>query len=158
MKETWEYEHCVSVLSGEIELLKKISTAQDKVRKAVINREWSDFDENTQEVNCLGSEFASLEEERAKLFSAEEKPFYASIMGLPNEERSELSRLYRELKSETLKIRAVNETFLAYLNEAKTLASAYLEAICPAEDGKLYTRKGRKATRDLLSIVVNKRF
>ena len=158
MKETWEYEHCASVLSGEVELLKKISSAQDKVRQAVMHREWSDFDENTQEINSLGSEFACFEEERARLFSAEEKPFYESIMGLPPEERSELSRLYRELKTETLKMRAVNETFLAYLNEAKSLATAYLEAVCPTEDSKLYTSKGRKAKRDLHSIVFNNRF
>ena len=158
MEETWDYGHCVAVLTGEIELLKKISSAQDKVRQAVMKREWSDFDENTQEVNSLGNEFACLEEERARLFSAEEKPFYASIMGLPTEERRELSRLYRELKMETLKMRTVNETFLAYLNEAKSLATAYLEAVCPTEDGKLYTRKGRKANRDLRSIVFNNRF
>ena len=187
MKETWDYEHCVSVLTGEVGLLKKISAAQDKVRQAVMNREWSDFEENTLEVNSLGSEFAYFEEERARLFSAlanashggddssggetsnasdgvgapwtiQEKPFYASIMKLPTEERRELSRLYRELKMETLKMRAVNETFLAYLNEARSLATAYLEAVCPAEDGKLYTRKGCRAARNLQSIVFNNRF
>jgi len=158
MKETWDYKYCVSVLTGEIELIKKISSAQDRVRQAVMNREWPDFDENTQEVNSLGYEFACLEEERARLFPAEEKPFYESIMGLPPDERSELSRLYRELKTETLKMRAVNETFLAYLNEAKSLATAYLEAVCPSEDNKLYTSKGRKVKRDLRSIVFNNRF
>ena len=171
----WNFNRCVDVLSGEIELVKKISSAQDMVRRAVMKREWTDLDEKTREVNALGGEFACLESERASLFSAlassslksgalqepwiiEERPFYASIMVLPIEERRDLSRLYRELKVETLKMRALNETFLAYLNEAKALAAAYLEAVCPSRGGKLYTRRGRKASQDLKSIVFNNRF
>jgi len=169
MKDAWNYEDCVSVLNREIGLLKEISAAQDKVRQTVMKREWADFDEKTARVNCLGEEFNLLEEERARLFAAltdeagaawdiNERPFYASIMTLPTEERRELSRLYRELKMETLKMRALNETFLAYLNEARKLAAAYLEAVCPARGGTTYTRKGRRASQDLKSIVFNNRF
>jgi len=157
MKEGWDYKRCVSVLSGEIEILKKISAVQDKVRQAVISREWADFDEHDKELNRLGGEFARLEDERAALFPAE-TPFYDVILEFPIEERMELSRLYRELKTETLKMRAINETFLVYLNEAKNLAAAYLEAVCPARGGKLYTRKGRKVSQDLRSIVFNRRY
>ena len=169
MKDAWNYDDCVSVLNREIGLLKEISAAQDNVRQTVMRREWADFDEKTAKVNCLGEGFALLEEERAGLFAAltggasaawdnEENPFYASIITLPVEERRELSRLYRELKMEALKMKALNETFLAYLNEAKNLAAAYLEAVCPARGGKMYTRKGRRAAQDLRSIVFNNRF
>jgi len=157
MKEGWDYARCLSVLSGEIEILKKISTVQGRVRKAVMNREWEDFDENNKQLNLLGGEFERCENERLQLFQAE-TPFYTAISELPGEERLELSRLYRELKMETLKMRALNETFLVYLNEAKSLAAAYLETVCPARGGKLYTRKGRKVTQDLRSIVINNRY
>jgi len=165
MKDIWNFDGCVSVLTGEIELLKKISAAQDKVRQAVMNREWVDFDEKIAEVNRLGGEFASLDIGRERLFSAlagtakpEEKSFYVLITRLPMEESRELSRLYRELKTETFKLRALNENFLAYLNEARTMAAAYLEAICPARGGKLYTRKGSKVSQDLRSMVFNNHF
>ena len=168
MKETWNYERCVSVLNEELVLLKKISSAQDKVRQAVLNREWTDFDEKINEVGLYGDNFARLEEERVKIFliiregfgpdNSEEKPFYALISRLPMAEGRELSRLYRELKMESLKMRAINENFLAYLNEAKTIAQAYLEAVCPARGGKLYTRRGRRVSQDLRSMVINNRF
>ena len=161
MKKTWEYDRCISVLNGEIELLKDIAAIQETVRQAVINREWSDFDEKTEEVKRLGGDFTLLEEERALLFSAlgkEETPFYALIKELPLEKQRELSRLYRELKMETLKMRALNETFLAYLNEAKMLAASYLEVVCPARGGKLYTRKGHRVSQDLRSIMLNNSF
>jgi hypothetical protein len=157
MKEGWNYNRCVSVLSGEIAILKKISTVQGRVRRAVMNREWADIDENDRELNLLGVEFARLEKERTGLFQTE-TPFYALILELPDEQRVELSRLYRELKTETLKMRTINDTFLVYLNEAKNLAAAYLEAVCPARGGKLYTRKGRKVSQDLKSIVFNNRY
>jgi len=157
MKEGWNYARCVAVLSGEIEILKKISAVQSKVRQAVMSREWADFDEHDQELNRLGGEFERLEDERAILFPAE-TPFYDAILELPIEQHMELSRLYRELKTETLKMRTLNETFLVYLNEAKSLAAAYLEAVCPARGGKLYTRKGHKVSQDLRSIVFNNRY
>jgi len=169
MTETWNFENCAAVLTGEIELLKKISSAQSIVRQAVINKEWSDFDEKTAEVNRLGEEFALLEDQRIEIFSAlsrlcgnggdsEERPFYTLIINLPAEENRELSRLYRELKLETLKMRSLNESLLTYINEAKTMAAAYLEAVCPARGGKLYTRKGQRVSQDLKSMVLNNHF
>ena len=169
MRKNWNYARCVSVLTGQIEILKKISDAQNVVKNAVISRKWADFDVKIADFIRMGEEFALLEDERASLFSAadnvtdglsknEENHFYALVTGLPIEESRELSRLYRELKMETLKIRARNETFLVYLNEAKTMAAAYLEAVCPARGGKLYTRKGHRVSQDLRSIVINNRF
>ena len=165
MKENWNFDRCVAVLTGEIELLKKISEAQDLVRQAVINKEWEEFDNKTADVSSLGEEFALLEEERIDLFAAlnelsgggntEDRPFYTLISRLPPEENQELSGLYRELKMETLKIRSTNASLLSYINEAKVMASAYIEAVCPARGGKLYTRKGRRVSQDLKSMVIN---
>ena len=160
MKEGWDYNRCVSVLNGEIGILQKIYAVQSGIRQAVVKKEWTDFDEKNRELDCLGVEFTGLEDERARLFSSlidssNDSSFYAAILELPGEQRIVLSRLYRELKTETMKIRTLNETFMVYLNEAKNLAAAYLEAVCPARGGKLYTRKGRKVSQDLRSIVFN---
>ena len=178
MVQAWSFEKCVAVLSGEIEILRKISSAQVVVRQAVISKEWAEFEEKTAEVNLLGEQFAQLEEDRIQLFfalncllgakhpaaeysgtedvdSAEALPFYTLIMRLPSEQSRELSLLYRELKMETLKMKALNESLLTYVNEAKAMAAAYLEAICPARGGKLYTRKGRMVSQDLKSMVFN---
>ena len=157
MKKTWNFEHCVTILSGEIELLKEIASIHEKVRQAVMNREWEDFEEKTNELNRLGEDFDRLENERLLLFSeeAEEKSFYTSIMELPSEQRGQLSQLYRDLKMETFKMRSLNETFLDYLNEAKNIATAYIDAVCPERRGNLYTRKGSRVSKDLRSMVVN---
>ena len=162
MKETWDFSRCAAVFTAEIELLKKIYGIHTAVRQGVMGREWTDFNEKNQELNRLGEELTQLEDEREQLLGVlsegEEKPFNALISDLPMEEGRELSRLYRELKMETLKMQTANETFLVYLNEAKTLANAYLEAACPARGGKLYTRRGQKVSQDLRSLVFNNSF
>ncbi|AEF80885.1 hypothetical protein [Leadbettera azotonutricia] len=165
MKKQWDYGRCVSVLGQEIALFKKISAVQDSVRQAVLAREWADFDWKMAEINQLGMEFSSLEQERAGLFACligekaqnqEETAFYALVARLPEDERRELSGLYRTLKMEAIKTRAMNEAFLNYLGEAKTMAAAYLEAVYPARGGKLYTSKGAEASKDLKSMVFNR--
>jgi len=168
MKELWNFNRAVNILSSELDLLRKISEAQNSVRQAAMNREWTDFDEKTIEVNRLGGEFTVLDQERADLFSclndgsrrrtAEDLPFTSLIEGLPEDERKELLALYRVLRLETHKMKALNETFLAYLNDAKILASAYISTVCPSRGGKLYTNKGKTISPDLRSIVINNHF
>jgi hypothetical protein len=158
-------------MNQEIALLAKAAAVQDSVRKAVLAREWTDFDWKMAEISQIGGEFSLLEEERAGLFSAlapraggeslsgektESPPFYELACGLPQVQRRELSLLYRTLKMETLKMRVFNESFLGYLLESKTMAAAYLEAVFPARGGKLYTRKGSQVKGDLKSMVLNR--
>ncbi|MDR2617401.1 MAG: hypothetical protein LBC62_00900 [Treponema sp.] len=166
MNTMWDYRRCVQVFSQELALLKKISSVQDSVRHAVLAREWTDFDWKMAEINQLGMELGVLEQERAGLFAAltgelmgnsgQAAPFYTIVSRLPEEERRALSDLFRTIKMETIKMRAVNESFLNYLNEAKTMAAAYLEALFPARGGKLYTRKGGQAAQELKSMVFNR--
>jgi hypothetical protein len=56
---------------------------------------------------------------------------------------------------ETLKIKVLNDTFMSYIDELRTMTAAWLEAVFPAQGGKLYTRKGRQAARDLRSVMLN---
>ena len=172
MEMEWDYNHCVSIFKQEISLIKKIALVQDSVRQAVMAREWTDFDWKMAEINQLGQDFTLLESERTEIFDVLRKKypstfsdkglesgpsFHVLAVQLPPEECRELSRLYRELKMETLKMRVMNETFLGYLNEVKTIAGAWLEAVFPSQGGKLYTRKGREASGDLRSMVFNHR-
>jgi hypothetical protein len=75
------------------------------------------------------------------------------VSELSSMESRELSRLYRELKMETLKVKALNESFLNYINEVKTVTAAWMDTIVPAQNGKLYTRKGSQAAQDVRNVV-----
>ena len=123
---SWDYSRCVAVLNEEIDLLKKISLVQEAVRQAVMAREWAEFDSKMIEINLIAEEFSTLEAERMELFtimkdilnknqSENESSFYSLVSRLPPEQSRELSGLYRQLKMETIRVNALNETFLKYL-------------------------------------------
>jgi hypothetical protein len=168
MEKNWDYRRCVELLGAELTKLQKIEAIQASVRRAVLNREWADFDWKIAEIKQLGIEFAELDAERAELFADLQRqapgnsnpsggllPFYAVSARLPADQRRELSSLYRAIKMEILKNRTLNDSFLNYLLEAKNTAAAYLDAVFPARGGKLYTRKGAQSGRDLKSMVIN---
>ena len=158
----WNYNHCVSVLSQEIALLKNISTVQNSVREAITAREWPEFDSRMAQVEQLGAKFRDLEGERVVIFEALQKKyispeprpsFYSTVAKLPAVQRRELSTLYRELKTETFRVKALNDSFMNYLKEVQTVAAAWMEAVAPNQ--KLYTRKGRKASEEPRSMILN---
>ncbi|MCL2834598.1 MAG: hypothetical protein FWD78_15620 [Treponema sp.] len=167
----WDFERCVSVFKQEIGLLQKLSLVQDSVHKAVMEREWTDFEWKIAEINQLGAEFAVMDGERAGIFAAlkekfftqewlandSEPSFYSLAAKLPPDECRELTGLFRELKMSTLKLKTQNDIFTNYLKEIKTITAAWLEAIIPARGGKLYTGKGRQASAELHSMVLNQR-
>ena len=168
MNKVWDFEHCVFLFNNQIALLQKMCHIQDSVRKAVIAREWADFNWKIAEINQLGEEFNFLEAERIHLIAAlKEKfraniqnnintpSFYTLIANLPQEQSRELSSLFRELKMETLRLKSQNEIFSSYLNEIKTVASACMEAIFPVQGGKLYTREGQEAGSGQRSVVLS---
>jgi hypothetical protein len=167
----WDYKSCVSVFSKEIALLKKIFDIEESVHQAVMARAWTDFEWKIAEINQLGEDFNLLEAQRVEILSSlkdknavsaeieseSESSFYALIAAkLSPKECREISGLYRELKMETLKVKILNDTFMSYIDELRTMTAAWLEAVFPVQGGKLYTRKGLQATRDLCSVMLNR--
>ncbi|MDR2740376.1 MAG: flagellar protein FlgN, partial [Treponema sp.] len=157
-----EYNTCVGILKGEIEILGKISFLQDSVRTAVMNRDWTDFESLLGALQEYARQFEVLEEERVRFFSAlgetnpgidEKTGFYAFTARLPEAERTELTAAYRKLKTETLKMRLLNNSLMEYLNEARTTVAAFLEAVFPDRKGRLYSRRGIQKPADMRSMV-----
>jgi hypothetical protein len=165
-----EMEKYGDILKREIEILGKISSIQDLVRNAVVNREWADFEPLLEKMHEQGNEFELLEAERAGLFAdfvperdrgeearknSEAVNFYTLISRLPENSRKELSELYRKLKLETLKTRIANDALLRYLNEGRAVVAAFFEAAFPNRNGKFYSRLGTQIQADMRSMVVN---
>jgi hypothetical protein len=151
------------VLLKEIELLEKIPPLQVLIRDAVIKREWADYEVLMESIGEIGSRFEVLDGERTVLFKNlldGDKPesFYAYTARLPQQERDELSGLYRKLKMTTLQIKVANDTLIEYLREAKSAVAGILENAYPDRRGKMYSRTGTEREADMRSVVVNHSF
>jgi hypothetical protein len=158
------YTECALVLKQELELLERISALQVQVENAIINREWTDFEDRFESLAAIGDEFEALDLERARVFSrfAEElglnkndAGFYRCVARLPEKERRELSDLYRRIKTRTLEVRVANESLTKYLGEIQAVVSGFLEAVFPDRRGRIYTRRGTQAAPDMRSMVLN---
>jgi hypothetical protein len=165
MKQNGSVELCLDLLEKELVVLEQLALSQDTVRKAVVSREWVNFDEKIAELNKLGASFDALESERAKLFmhflpsnekKDEDMGFYSLLTRLPPDKRGVFADRFRHLKLLTLRIRLANESLMRYIEEAKTTVAEFLEAAFPDRKGRVYTRSGLTAPADMRSMVLNR--
>ncbi|MDR3146733.1 MAG: hypothetical protein LBU21_10690 [Treponema sp.] len=154
-----DYAQYRDILCRERELAAAVSELQISVKKAVLNREWADFEKAMETLARLGGEFEGLDAERAALFEKGDgqRGFYALAARLPAAEREELSAVYRALKLDILRIKLENDALMAYLGEARIMIAGFLEAVFPERKGRLYSRRGTRVEADMRSLVLNKR-
>jgi hypothetical protein len=162
-----EYKTCIGLLEGEIAILRKITSLQDSVKAAVMNRDWMDFETLLSSLQDYCDQFETLEAERVRFFSAQRKAssdkdenagFYAITARFPQAERVALSTAYRTLKLEALRVRLINNSLMEYLNEARNAVDAFFEAVFPDRKGQLYSRSGVRKLADMRSMVLNHSF
>jgi hypothetical protein len=165
------YGRCTAVLEQERELIAKIAVMQDLIRKAVINRQWMDFEAYMEALGQIGAHFEDLDQERVRIFASftgdgntpgktgdDAAGFYALASCFPADERKALTDVYRNLKMETMKIRLESDALMNYLSEASLLVTGFLEAAFPDRKGKLYSRSGAQVQADMRSMVLNRHF
>ena len=164
------YEKCKDILLREIELVMKAAAIQDQTRLAVLDHEWERFEECMIETNVIEIELTALELEREKLFddfdiehkihggSDAKSRFYSVVCRLKEDQRNELTAIYRSLKMETLKLKIANESYMAYLSEIRTTVSDFFQTAFPERAGKMYTQYGTHFSHDMRSMVLNQSF
>lgn len=153
----------VCMLTRQLDAVARLQSAQEAVRQSVLKRDWEGFDDLIARMDSAAAAFASLEEERVSLWASIGMEsgaggYYQSIHRFPDEERRELSRLYRSLKLETLRVKLANDALMGYIQQAKLTINSFLGAAFPDRRGTLYSRSGRSVDSEMRSIVLNKTF
>jgi hypothetical protein len=167
------YEKCRDISLRQYEFLKTASAIQEKVRIAVVNREWTDFEAHIGAMNIVENKMIDLEKEREQFFSAfealirqnyfidETDPrgrFFSVISHLPDVQREELTSIYRNLKYEALKVRLSNDSLMTYLIGIRSTLKEFFDLAFPERAGKMYTRDGSHHSNDMRSMVLNHSF
>ncbi|MDR3146998.1 MAG: hypothetical protein LBU00_01320 [Treponema sp.] len=158
------YEFCSQVLGREVELLQGIVEAQQRVRDAVLRREWTDFEALLSLIERSAAGLEALEGERRALFGKDpaasglpddESGFYRLIASLSPDEQRDLKVKYRQLKMTALRIRINNENLLAYIAGIKATMSAFIASAFPDRRGRVYSRSGAVIHQDMRCMVLN---
>jgi hypothetical protein len=167
------YEKCKDILIREKELVQSAALEQEKMRLAVFNREWQGFEANVSALTAIERQLTEMEEEREQLFCAFEAllkhknglyekdgkgRFYAMVALLPENQRNELTSIYRSLKMETLSLRIANEVLRTYLGGIKNTIREFFDQAFPQRAGKVYTPQGTHISHDMRSMVLNQNF
>ena len=167
------YEKCRGILLKECELIQKAAFVQEKIRLAAVGREWSVFEDHLNVMNSIKSNMINLENEREQLFYVFEVlahqqgfsetldakgRFLKLVSMLPENQREELTSIYRSLKLEAMKLRIANDTLMTYLCEIKSTLADFLALAFPDRCGKMYTKSGSHSSNELSSMVLNRSF
>jgi len=167
------YEKCRDILLRECELVQNAGVIQEKIRLAVIDKEWDDLQKQMNAMNDIEDKLAGLEEEREQLFTvfhalthggvlknaADSKSrFYAMASILPEKQRNELTGIYRGLKLEAIKLRIANEALMKYLSGIRSTLREFFDNVFPERGGKMYTPYGTHLAQDMRSMVLNQSF
>jgi hypothetical protein len=165
-----EYGRCKAVLEQERELVAKIAGMQNLIRKAVVNRQWMDFESYMESLEQVGAQFEALDRERIRIFAffngsntpgiagEDTVGFYTLVSRFPQDERKTITDIYRNLKNETIKIKLENDALMNYLSEASLVVTGFLEAAFPDRKGRMYSRNGARVQADMRSMVLNRHF
>jgi hypothetical protein len=159
------------ILLKELELVKRIASLQEEAREAVISRDWTDFEDHFKTLECYKSDLALLENERSSAFAQmtgatmgaagtmsvteENGAFYKFASSLSQEERIEITEIYRNLKIETLRVRVASESLMHFITSARSAITGFFQALFPQRTGKTYTPYGKPASSDMRSMVLN---
>jgi hypothetical protein len=84
--------------------------------------------------------------------------FYKLVTLLPENQRNDLTSIYRNLKLESIKLRLSNGTLLTYLSGIKSTLKEFFDLAFPDRAGKMYTKQGTHFSHDMRSLVLNSQF
>lgn len=167
------YEKCRDILLRECELIQNAVVTQEKIRLAVMNKEWAFFEDHVSSMNEIENKIADLESERENLFTVFETiihqrsfsetldskgRFYKLVSTLQEGQRNDLTSIYRSLKLESIKLRMANDALMSYLNGIRSTLKDFIDLAFPDRGGKMYTNQGTHFALDTRSMVLNSQF
>ncbi|MCL2181073.1 MAG: hypothetical protein FWB83_08090 [Treponema sp.] len=167
------YEKCRDILLRECEQIQNAAFIQKKIRHAVTNQEWNEFEEHILAMNSVESKILELETERENILEIYKSivhqeafshvldakgRFYALVSYLPANQRNELTSIYRSLKIESIKLRMANDSLLAYLSGIQETVKDFFALAFPDRCAKTYTKKGMQFSHEMRSMVLNTSF
>jgi len=167
------YEKCRDILLKEFEMIQNAVAVQETIRLAVTEHEWAAFEDGMGAMNAIENSLVSLEAEREQLFTVfktlihqrsfsenldEKGRFYELVSLLPENQRNDLTTIYRSLKIEAIKLKMANEALLVYLNGVKSTLKEFFDLAFPERGGNTYTRDGTHFSNDFRSMVLNRSF
>ncbi len=142
-----------TALKKQLSLLEMLEKEELNLQSSVIEKDWPGTESSIQHLENLSERMMRAERRRHELFHAlkssftadDDEGFYDVIARFPEDERRELSELYRKLKVTVLKVQSLNGGIDSYVRSAAYTLGKILDEYIPSRRNNTYSRNGRKA-------------
>jgi hypothetical protein len=131
------------VLKEEKEILEKVFSAQQFVRKSINDKDWTGLMKFMSEVNILMDKFNRLDEERE------------ALAGNIASDDSESAAMLTEVRGLLVKCRAENKALSDYINITRNFVKGIIDNALPQSKAKVYSRNGNIVQSQPHSVVLN---
>ena len=144
---TVKLEEC---LKKQLEAFRNFYTAEEKVKQYIISKNWADLDVEIAYLQKQAEEINIIEQDRINIYSAMKhycndnsvSNFYTFISKFCPEKSIYLNSLYRDLKVNVIKVKALTMRIDTYLSTITTTVTKVLEEAFPMRKGTIYDNKG----------------
>lgn len=154
-----------TVMELQVQGMMTFQATQLAARDALKTKDWPGLDRALRSLDFQAEGLRCLEDRRHGLwasvqtqFLGREGRFYETVPHLPEEYREPLTKLHRDLKAQTLSLRALSQGLAAYVQTAGALIQAVVQELQPGLKGKLYSRSGRVCVAEAQPLVLNGHF
>jgi hypothetical protein len=138
------------MMKEEAGALETLSALEEKLRRSVMDRDWTSLDGTLLEVKTVSEKVSQTEQIRATVYqkirnSCQAKPgegFQEILARVPGDERETLSALHRRVRVAVEKVKCLTGGLDTYINSAVSTMDKILDELLPERKNKIYTRRG----------------
>ncbi|AFG36887.1 flagellar export chaperone FlgN [Spirochaeta africana] len=150
-------------LQQQVQLLESLAGCEHRMQQAVMRKNWHELDESLHQLQTISEEIHRCEQDREQSFASlcrqlnlPESSRFAQVVGhLPDENRREITSLYRRLKIAVLRVQTITSGVDAYINTTVETMNQIVEEVFPGARGSVYSRDGSVYGKQPPAMVVN---
>ncbi|ULQ59750.1 hypothetical protein K7I13_15075 [Brucepastera parasyntrophica] len=152
------------ILQKEISILTDLYACQKRMYECVLARDWVELQKETARSENFAVIFLDMDEQRietARKIKPEaegSRDFYSVTAELPEDDRTRINAMFREVKRLLLLSKTENEVFNTYVTNARSVINGMLETVMPSRRNKTYNRRGDLLTAHVESLLLNRSF
>ncbi len=152
------------LLAAQAEAMLAFGAQEQELQSAIINRDWSRIDVLVPQMQRQGAELEALDARRNAAFAAaksqcglsDNAKFQEFIERVDEEDRRELTTLYRSLQVSVLRVKSVTRGIDSYVRGTLRTTNEVLGEVFPDQKGTMYSRRGKRSPADGRAMVLDR--
>ena len=147
-KNVWE--HLITLMEREINLLGDFTPAAGEMRESLHRKDWDSLEAALVQMDAAASQLAAVESERAGIIDGmkDARGTAERFAELPDELRRRFHRTRAELDARLTAVRSRTRGLAAYAESRSRLGREIMNELSPDAEGRLYDKQGARTRGD----------